>query len=174
MAKSEMEVSLKKWILQWGAPLSGGVTARSSAAAQDIWIALTDVTRMGEWSPECTGCTWITDAHIGVGARFRGFNRWGPLRWSTTCTIDVFSVDRCFAYSARHSSGATTRWTYDLRSDETGTTVTESFESVDSPAAVLVLDRLARRPSRLHRQINATLVRLLRHVEQQGATAGSS
>ncbi len=164
---------MKNWTSQWGAPLSGSVTAHSTAAAQDIWDALTDVTRMGEWSPECTGCRWIGDDHIGVGAQFRGFNRWGPLRWSTTCTIDVFDVDRRFAYSARHSSGATTRWTYELRSHQAGTTVTESFESVDSPTAVLIADRLARRPGRLHRHMNATLTRLLRHVEQRGAAAGA-
>ena len=162
---------MKKWVPQWRGPLSGSVTAHSSALAHDIWIALTDITRMGEWSPECTGCTWISaTGRVDVGAQFRGFNRWGPLRWSTTCTVDVFSVDRCFAYSARHSSGAMTRWTYDLRSDETGTTVTESFESIDSPAAVLVIDRLARRPSRLRRHMNVTLARLLHHVEHHGAT----
>lgn len=164
---------MKKWIPRWGAPLSGSVTAHSTAVAHDIWGALTDVTRMGEWSPECTGCTWITDGPVGVGAQFRGFNRWGPLRWSTTCTIDVFDVDRCFAYFARHSSGATTRWTYDLRSRDTGTTVTESFASVDSPTAVLVADRLARRPGRLRRNMTTTLARLLRHVEQRDATAGA-
>jgi len=162
---------LNKWVTKWGAPLSGTVTAHSSALAHDIWAALTDITRMGEWSPECKGCTWISaNDHIGVGAQFRGLNRWGPLRWSTTCTVEAFNVDRRFAYSARHSSGATTRWTYRLDPDEIGTTVAETFESVASPTAVLVMDRLARRPSRLHRHMDTTLARLLHHVENHGAT----
>lgn len=151
---------------RWAAPLSGSVSAQSTAAAHNIWVALTDVTRMGNWSPECTGCAWLTvDDQIGIGARFRGFNRWGPLRWSTTCTVEVFDIDRCFAYLARHMSGASTRWTYRFEPDETGTTVTETFESIDSPAAVLMLDRLAFRPTRLHRHMEATLARLFAAVE---------
>jgi len=122
---------------------------------------------MGRWSPECKACTLLTpEGQTGVGAQFRGFNRWGLLRWSTTCTVEVFDIDRCFAYQARHASGASTRWTYRLEPDETGTTVTESFESVDSPAAVLMLDRLASRPGRLHRHMKATLARLFEDVER--------
>jgi len=94
------------------------------------------------------------------------------LRWSTTCTIEVFEIDSCFAYSARHSSGATTRWTYRLGSNEAGTTVTEAFESVNSPVAVLALDRLVGRPRRLLRHMDATLARLVHHVERHGATTG--
>ncbi len=149
------------------APLSGSVSAHSTAAAHDIWVALTDVSRMGTWSPECTGCTWLTgEDRSAVGAQFRGSNRWGPLRWSTTCTVETFDIDRCFAYRAQHASGASTRWTYRLQPDETGTTVTEVFESVDSPAAVLMLDRLASRPRRLRRHMAATLARLFADVEK--------
>jgi hypothetical protein len=161
---------MRQRVRQWTAPLSGSATAHSRALAHDIWAALTDVTRMGEWSPECTGCAWITaNDDTGVGAQFRGFNRWGPLRWSTTCTVEAFDIDRCFAYSARHSSGATTRWTYRLGPEETGTSVTETFESDNCPAAVLALDRLAGRPARLHRHMGTTLARLIYHVERHGA-----
>lgn len=158
---------MASFLQRCGAPLSGAVSARSTASAHAIWDALTDVTRMGSWSPECTRCEWLTvDGQIGVGARFRGFNRWGRLRWSTTCTVEVFDVDRCFAYQARHASGAATRWTYLLEPDDTGTTVTERFESVNSPAAVLMLDRVAARPGRLHRHMEATLARLFADVER--------
>ena len=164
---------MQKWVLQLGAPLSGSVTRHSTASPHELWATLIDVTRMGEWSPECKGCEWRTpNDHIEVGAQFRGSNRWGPLRWSTTCTIEVFEIDSCFAYSARHSSGATTRWTYRLGSNEAGTTVTEAFESVNSPVAVLALDRLVGRPRRLLRHMDATLARLVHHVERHGATTG--
>ena len=166
---------MQKWVLQLGAPLSGSVTRHSTASPHELWATLIDVTRMGEWSPECKRCEWLTPKdYFDIGAQFRGFNRWGPLRWSTRCTIEVLEIDSCFAYSARHSSGATTRWTYSLGSNETGTTVTEAFESVSSPVAVLALDRLVGRPRRLLRQMDATLARLVFHVERHGATTGAS
>ncbi|KZS61278.1 hypothetical protein A4G26_11075 [Mycobacterium kansasii] len=153
------------------APISGYVVWYSAAGAHDIWEALTDVTRMGQWSPECTGCTWLGGGgSVGVGTRFRGSNRWGPMRWATICTIEVFDADRCFAYSARHWSGARTRWTYHLVADEAGTLISESFESVDTPAIVLFLDRLTGRPRRLKHQVRTTLARLSAFAEQHASS----
>jgi hypothetical protein len=152
------------------APITGEVVWHSAADAHDIWEVLTDVTRMGQWSPECTGCEWLRPSGpVGVESRFRGTNRWGPMRWSTLCTIEVFDVDSCFAYSARHWSGAQTRWTYELVPDEAGTLIRESFESVDTPAMVLFLDRLTGRPRWLKHQVRTTLVRLSAFAEQQAA-----
>lgn len=59
---------MQKWVLRLGAPLSGSVTRHSTASVHDLWVTLIDVTRMGEWSPECKGCEWRTpNDHIEVG-----------------------------------------------------------------------------------------------------------
>ena len=51
---------------------------------------VSDVTRMGEWSPETIRCTWIDGATgPAVGARFKGTNRRGIFRWSTKPEIVV-------------------------------------------------------------------------------------
>ena len=154
------------------APITGHVTWQSAADVNDLWEILTDVTRMGQWSPECTGCSWLNHgAPVGVGSRFRGTNRWGPMRWATICTIEVFEVDNCFAYSARHWSGAQTRWSYKFARHQAGTLIRESFESVESPTIVLLLDRLTGRPRRLKRQVRTTLARLSAFAEQRTSTS---
>jgi hypothetical protein len=153
-------------------PIRGHVTSHSAADVHDIWQVLTDVTRMGQWSPECTGCTWLDHGGaVGVGTRFRGTNRWGPIRWATICTIEVFDVDKCFAYSARHWSGAQTRWSYKFARHQAGTLIRQSFESVETPTIVLLLDKVTGRPHRLKRQVRTTLTRLSAFVEQGISTS---
>ena len=53
------------------------------AAPPDVVYALVaDVTRLGEWSPECYRCQWLDGVTAAVpGARFHGYNRRGGLRW---------------------------------------------------------------------------------------------
>ena len=59
-------------------------TRRINAPAEAVYDLVTDVTRMGEWSPENEGGEWL-DAARGpvVGARFRGRNK-RKLSWKTT------------------------------------------------------------------------------------------
>lgn len=38
-----------------------------------IWDLITDVSRIGEWSPECTGARWL-DETVAAGSRFEGHN----------------------------------------------------------------------------------------------------
>jgi len=64
------------------------VTRAIEAPAEAVYALVSDVTRMGEWSPETASCRWVDGAWSAeVGARFRGSNRRGPLLWTTTCTV---------------------------------------------------------------------------------------
>jgi uncharacterized protein YndB with AHSA1/START domain len=46
-------------------------------APEDVWDLITDVTRVGEWSPECEGAEWLAPADgPRVGARFAAHNRY--------------------------------------------------------------------------------------------------
>src|SRR5258708_35197745 len=56
-----------------------------AASPERVFGLITDVTRMGEWSPECYRCAWLDGASAAVpGARFRGYNRLGRYRGQTT------------------------------------------------------------------------------------------
>lgn len=115
------------------------------AAAQAVYDLITDVTRMGEWSPECVGAEWV-DGATGpqVGARFRGRNRRGPGRWSTTPRVVVADRGREFAFVAPGLMGRdTTKWTYRFDPEGSGVSVVESFEMLrDQPAFYRVAQRL--------------------------------
>ncbi len=38
------------------------VTTEIAAPAEQVWAMIADVTRMGEWSPENQGATWLRGA----------------------------------------------------------------------------------------------------------------
>src|SRR5580704_17683494 len=60
------------------------VSKEIGAPAGDVWAMVADLTRMGEWSPESEGVTWLRGANAAVpGATFRGTNRNGKKKWST-------------------------------------------------------------------------------------------
>jgi uncharacterized protein YndB with AHSA1/START domain len=61
------------------------VTQDISAPAELVWALVTDLPRMGEWSPENLGGEWVKGAtEAAVGARFKGRNKNGNKAWSTS------------------------------------------------------------------------------------------
>ena len=104
---------------------TGGETdVHVDAPPEVVYGVVSDVTRMGEWSPETVKCEWIDGAAgPAVGARFKGSNKRGFLRWSTKPTVVVADPGREFAFEV----GGDIRWTYRFDADGTGTKVTESF-----------------------------------------------
>lgn len=92
-----------------------------------LWAMVTDVTRMGEWSPENQGGEWLDGADGAVvGAHFKGHNRRGKATWSTTCEVVEAEPGRIFAF--RTSGSPNTVWRYRFEPVDGGTHVTESFE----------------------------------------------
>ncbi|HRQ00051.1 MAG TPA: SRPBCC family protein, partial [Terrimesophilobacter sp.] len=53
-----------------------------AAAPEVLYAMVSDVTRMGEWSPVCKACWWEDDAR-GVGAWFTGRNVTETNTWET-------------------------------------------------------------------------------------------
>ena len=63
---------------------TGEARIEIEAAPLAVYELVSDVSRMGEWSPECYQCEWLDGATTAeVGARFRGHNRLGKVRWRT-------------------------------------------------------------------------------------------
>ena len=113
----------------------GEASLRVEAAPEKVYELVSDVTRMGEWSPETTSAEWL-DGATGpeVGARFKGRNRHGIARWSTTPRVVAADPGREFAFATTWLGKDNTQWTYRFEPDGTGTRVTESFEMlVDVP-----------------------------------------
>ena len=146
------------------------------ASPSQLYDAVSDVRRMGEWSPECQRCEWI-DGAVGpaVGARFKGSNRRGIVRWSTTPRVVVADIGREFAFVTGHRGRDMTKWTYRFDSVVDGTNVTESFEMLrDMPWYFRLADRLLMgvkdRKADLETNMQETLRRLKAATENRGAT----
>src|SRR5919112_147976 len=78
---------------------TGSVTVHVQAPPETVYALVSDVTRMGEWSPETVRCRWVGGATgPEVGARFKGSNRRGMLRWSTTPRVTAADPGREFAF----------------------------------------------------------------------------
>lgn len=93
-----------------------------------VYDLVSDVTRMGDWSPETTSCRWIDGATgPAEGARFRGTNRRGPSVWTTTCTVTAAEPGRRFAFEVDFWGVPISSWAYDLSPAPGGCTLTESW-----------------------------------------------
>lgn len=105
------------------------VEERIAADPQVLYGLVSDVTNMGRWSPETTSCRWVKGATgPAVGARFRGSNKAGWRRWSTTCTVTTADAGRRFAFDVDLGPIPVARWTYDFEPDGAGTLVTETWD----------------------------------------------
>jgi uncharacterized protein YndB with AHSA1/START domain len=145
-----------------------------AAPADRVWDLVSDVTRIGEFSPETFEAEWL-DGATGPrpGARFRGHvrrNGRGPVYW-TTCTVTAAEPEREFAFSVAGLGGATANtWGYSLEPTADGTDVTESFEL---PATLVNrIYWLLGGPARLRTNLDGmrtTLERIKALVEQDQA-----
>jgi ligand-binding SRPBCC domain-containing protein len=103
-------------------------SADISAPADKVWSLVSDLPRMGEWSPENTGGRWVGGATgPTVGARFRGSNRKGLRRWSTTVTVTAADEGQKFSFDVTYGPVAISTWEYTFNTNGNGTTVVEEW-----------------------------------------------
>jgi hypothetical protein len=77
-----------------------------AAPAECVYALISDVSRMGDWSPETDNCEWLDGAtSAAVGVRFRGSNHLGPVKWRTECIITAATPGEEFAFSVMHPDG---------------------------------------------------------------------
>jgi hypothetical protein len=93
-----------------------------------IYEMVSDVTRMGEWSPVCTACRWDEGDAPRVGAWFTGSNELGGRAWDTRCEVEVADPGREFAFVVGGIANGRARWGYRFAAADGGTEVTESWQ----------------------------------------------
>jgi uncharacterized protein YndB with AHSA1/START domain len=106
------------------------------ASPETVFALVSDVTRIGEFSPETFEAEWLDGADgPALGARFRGHvkrNERGPVYW-TTCTVTAYEPGREFAFTVGVAGSPVNTWGYRLRPAGSGTVVTEWFELRGTP-----------------------------------------
>jgi uncharacterized protein YndB with AHSA1/START domain len=102
------------------------VTREIAAPAEKVWAMVSDVTRMGEWSPENEAAAWLGGATgPKPGARFRGTNRNGKKKWDTVATIVDAEPGRLFTFRVTAAGFKVAEWRYEFEPTETGCRLTE-------------------------------------------------
>jgi hypothetical protein len=147
------------------------VTVHMDAAPADVWALISDVTRVGEFSPETFEAEWLGGATgPAVGARFRGHvnrNNKGVKYW-TACRVVACDPGREFAFAVEVGSRVVNTWRYVLEPSGDGTDVTESYALASSPLTRLYWSVAGRARGRTNREgMRTTLERVKAVVEGQ-------
>jgi hypothetical protein len=109
-------------------------TETIAAPPEQIYALISDLPRMGEWSPENTGGKWLGGASCAaVGAKFRGDNRNGFRSWSTMVTVTAANPGKEFAFAISFGPMSVADWRYDLVAEGESTTVTETWRDRRNP-----------------------------------------
>ncbi|HYF47162.1 MAG TPA: SRPBCC family protein [Acidimicrobiales bacterium] len=150
------------------------VSREIEAPAEEVWAMVSDISRMGEWSPEATGGKWLKGADgPAVGARFRGRNQRGWRRWSTTAEVVECEPGRSFAFDIHVGPFTVARWSYRFEPTAQGCRVTEVWED-KRQAFMHALGRVATgvsdRATHNRQGMEQTLERVAAAVEGASAT----
>lgn len=90
-----------------------------------LYALVSDVTRMGEWSPQCRACWWDDpDAGPVQGAWFTGRNETPQRVWETRSQVVAADPGREFAWEVNNGW---VRWGFTLAPSETGAMLTQSW-----------------------------------------------
>jgi hemerythrin-like domain-containing protein len=121
--------------------LHNSVAVTVDADIDDVWEVVRDVTRVGEWSHECVGASWLGAATSAVpGARFRGRNRSGLFRWGRVCEIlsaEPHELVWRTVPSARYPDSS--EWRIALDRSDGGTRISQRFRVLRAPRVLSVV-----------------------------------
>lgn len=134
-----------------------------------LYDLVSDVTRMGTWSPVCQACWWDEGAGPRVGAWFTGRNEAAGRTWETRSEVVAAEPGREFTFVV---GGAWVRWSYTFTPVDGGTQLTEFWEFL--PAGIARFKerygadaeaQIAERTQAAHTGIPVTLTAIKRTAE---------
>jgi hypothetical protein len=97
-----------------------------AAPPDRVYGLITDLGTLTELAEETASMRWAKGGSAAPGAVFRGTNRNGWRRWTTTCLVTDAEPGRCFAFNVSHTKVPIARWQYDIETTDLGCRVTES------------------------------------------------
>lgn len=137
------------------------------APPAEVWKVVSDLRRMGEWSPQCRKM-FIFGGDVKQGTRTLNLNRQGWKWWPTNAQVQTFEPEKTLALRIVENRSV---WTYELEPTATGTRLTESRaipNGVSGPSRFLTKAALGgaeRFETELQAGIESTLQRIKVEVE---------
>jgi uncharacterized protein YndB with AHSA1/START domain len=116
-----------------------------------MWDLVTDVGRIGEFSPECVGAAWLDGSTAQPGGRFEGHNEYsGGFKSTVTCVVTEAHCPDVFEWIVLDPSELPERpgstWRYELvPSDSPGQTMV-SHRFVHGPGVTGVTEAMRENP----------------------------
>jgi hypothetical protein len=117
--------------------MRAAVTVHMDCEPLQAWELVSDITKMGEYSPEVVEAEWLGGATgPAVGAMYRGHvkrnEKWPILYW-TTCKITECVPGEVFEFAVVMRDRPVNTWRYEFApAAGGGTDVTESFDLGDN------------------------------------------
>lgn len=141
------------------------VSLEINADANDLYALVSDLPRIGEWSPECERVEWQGDASSPVeGSEFVGYNAVGPgrrIRYQRHGTVLTADPGKAFSFITDEGGRPSTAWHYTFESLGAGRTrVTEAYEVRWIPVWARIIDVPLNRHAELLEGMQTTLERL--------------
>jgi uncharacterized protein YndB with AHSA1/START domain len=99
-----------------------------AASPEQLYAMVSDVTRMGEWSPENEGGQWLDGVTAAQeGAKFRATNRVGKKSWKTLATVIAAEPGRHFSFRVSAGPVKVSEWSYTFDATPDGCRLTETW-----------------------------------------------
>jgi hypothetical protein len=149
---------------------SDRVSVDIAADTDKLYAMVSDLPRMGEWSPECVRVEWEGEVTAPAeGTTFTGFNEVGPgrrIKYQRHGTVLTAEAGKAFSFITDEGGRPSTAWHYTFESLGDGRTrVTEGYEVRWIPKWARILDVPLNRHKELLEGMRTTLENLKSTVE---------
>jgi Polyketide cyclase / dehydrase and lipid transport len=151
--------------------------AGAGAGVAAAWALVSDIARIGEFSPECVGAQWLDGAAgLAIGARFEGTNRVEYVEdeavWIRPCTVTGVVAGVRFSYTVgdRYDGTPAREWEFLVADRPDGCVITQTFRHLADGLSGLRVEAdarpdeaaevIARRSSDLRAGMRQTLERM--------------
>jgi hypothetical protein len=143
----------------------GAASVEIAASPERVYDLISDVAKIGDRSPECYRSEWLDGVTVAaVGARFRGHNRLGFLKWKTVCEVTAAEPGREFGFCVVDGRGRKqTNWRYVIEDIDGGVRLSESYEFLWCP----LIMRIAETPIPRDRQLRDGLRETIEHIKAE-------
>jgi hypothetical protein len=120
----EIPAGYDRWMSEHG-PASAAASTDIAADPAAVYALITDLPTLAALAEEAHQMEWHRGERAAPGAVFKGHNRSGNKKWTTTCTVTDAEPGRTFAFDVKSLVIPVAHWRYDITATDGGCTVTE-------------------------------------------------